>query len=64
MHDDLGAFQQSDELWIGTTEMIDPNRGVDKDAHSTIWNFAVSGLLLPSVRSRRVQLNGVRPRVG
>jgi len=47
----LGALQQSDEIWIGTTEMIDPNRGVDKDAHRIIWNFAVSGLLLPSVRS-------------
>src|SRR4029077_10107915 len=34
MHDNLGAFQQSDEIWIGTMEMIDPNRGVDKDAHS------------------------------
>jgi hypothetical protein len=64
MHDNLGAFQQSNEIGIGTMEMIDPNRGVDKDAHSIIWNFAVSGLLLPSVRSRRVQLNGVRLRVG
>jgi hypothetical protein len=57
MHDNLGAFQQSDEIWIGTMEMIDPNRGVDKDAHCIIWNFAVSGLLLPSVRSRRTRVS-------
>jgi len=53
----LGAFQQSDEIWIGTMEMIDPNRGVDKDAHCIIWNFAFSGLLLPSVRSRRTRVS-------